>query len=220
MQPVQIQANTSRGGAKLLLSSAAAMLVLILIASALEQISWWYALLFVACVLGIFAGWAKLAEPKYFLQLDDDGVRFFHRLGSWHLPWQSFLYSGVPQLNEQSMAFIAFKLTDYDALLKDIPRRLAVKLMTEQRPLYIEAVRLGCAQGQCATELLSEKDYFDTATQRYHGVAAAFGWRMQRLAAATGFDVFVPVSLSDADALQLCRQINQYRLQLIRNTVT
>ncbi|GAB2932379.1 DUF2982 domain-containing protein [Rheinheimera gaetbuli] len=220
MQPVQIEANSSKGGAKLLLASSATMLILVLIASALDQISWWFALLIVACVLGIFAGWAKLAEPKFFLQFDDDGVRFFHRLGSWHLPWQCFLYSGVPQLNEQSMAFIAFKVTDYDALLKHIPLRLAVKLMTEQRPLYMEAVRLGCAQGQCATELLSEKDYFDTAKQRYHGVTAAFAWRMQRLASATGFDIFVPVSFADADAQQLCRQINQYRLQLIRNTVT
>lgn len=220
MQPVKIQSSASKGGAKLLLFSAGAMLLLSIIGIGLEQLSWWYLLLIVACVLGVFAGWAKLAEPKYFLQLDDEGVRFYHRLGSWLLPWQSFLYSGVPQLNQINMAFIAFKLTDYDVLLQHIPRRLAVKLMTEQRPLYIEAVRLGCATGQCATELLSEKDYFDTATQRYHGIAAAFAWRMQRLAEATGFEVFVPVSLGDAETQQLCRQINQYRLQLIRNTVT
>ncbi len=220
MQPVQMQNEASKGGAKLLLGSSVVMLLLCMGTVGLEQLSWWYAVLLIGCAMGIFAGWAKLAEPKYFLQFDDEGVRFFHRLGSWHLPWQSFLYSGIPQLNGQNMAFIAFKLNDYDTLLKNLPLRLAVRLMTEQRPLYLEAVRLGCAQGQCATELLSEKEHFDTATQRFHGITAAFGWRMQRLAAATGFEVFVPVSLSDAETQQLCRQINQCRLQLIRNTVT
>ena len=220
MQQVQIRSSSSRGGARLLLASAAALLLLVLVNLLFAQTGWWFWVLCVVCLLGLFAGWAKLAEPEFFLQFDDSGVRYFHRLGSWHLPWHSFLFSGVPELNQQSMAYIAFKLTDYDALLQSLPRRLAVKLMTEQRAIYLEAVRQGCAQGQCASELLAEKDYFDTKTQRYTGIAAAFSWRMQRLLAATGFDLFIEVNLNEVEAQQLCRQINQYRLQLIRNTVT
>ncbi len=220
MQPVQIQGDASRGGAKLLLGSTALMLLLLTALPWLEQLSWWYAVLLVAAALGIFIGWAKLAEPKYFLQYDNEGVHYYHQRGSWYLPWQSFLYSGVPRFNEQQMAYIAFKLTDYDGFLQRLPLRLAVRLMTEQRALYLEAVRQACADGRCATELLSESEHFSTASGRYNGIKAAFGWRMQRLAEATGFDVFVPVSLNGAEAQQLCQQINQCRLQLIRNTVT
>ena len=220
MRKEQIRNSSSQGGAKLLLASAAALILLILANLVITQTGWWFWVLCVICLLGIFAGWAKLAEPEFLLQFDDSGVRYFHRLGSWHLPWECFMFSGVPELNQQSMAYIAFKLTDYDALLQSLPRRLAVKLMTEQRALYLEAVRQGCAQGQCASELLAEKDYFDTKTQRYTGIAAAFSWRMQRLSAATGFDLFVAVNLNKEAAQQLCRKINQHRLQLIRNTAT
>ncbi|MDP5192081.1 DUF2982 domain-containing protein [Rheinheimera baltica] len=49
---------------------------------------------------------------------------------------------------------------------------------------------------------------------------AAFAHRMQRLSNATGFDVFIPVSFNETEAQQLCRQINQTRLQLTQNTAT
>lgn len=220
MQTVKIQGAESRGGASLMLISAAILLVLLLSLQWLEQLAVWHALAIVAAGLGVFAGWAKLAQPKYFLQYDKAGVRYQHRHGSWLLPWHGFLYSGIPQYNQQGMAFIAFRLTDYDSFLQQLPPRLAVRIMTEQRPLYIAAVRQGCSDGQCASELLAEGDNFSTKRQQYNGIKAAFAWRMQRLNSQTGFDVFIPVSLAEHDAEQLCRQINQARLQLIQNTVT
>lgn len=220
MLPVKIQGAASRGGAGVLLLSAVTALLLMLSLLWVEQLQLWQGLGLVGAGLGMFAGWAKLAEPQYFLQYDSQGVQYLHRHGSWVLAWDGFLYSGVPQYNQQSMAYIGFKVTDYDSFLQQLPLRLAVRIMTEQRALYLEAVRQGCASGQCASELLVEGERFNTARQQYSGIKAAFAGRMQRLAAATGFELFVPVSLNEAEGRQLCQQINQARLQLIQNTVT
>ncbi|GAB58122.1 DUF2982 domain-containing protein [Rheinheimera nanhaiensis] len=217
---VQIPQAASRGGAALLLLSAAVLLLALVSIIGMKQLAGWQAVLLLMAGLGIYAGWAKLAEPQYFLHYDANGVSYLHRHGSWHLPWHSFLYSGVPQLNQQSLAYIGFRLTDYDGFLQPLPLRLAVRLMTEQRELYLAAIRQGCSTGQCAGELLAEGSYFTTSKQQYNGVKAAFGWRMQQLNRQTGFDVFVPVSLTETEAAELCRQINQARLQLIQNTVT
>lgn len=217
---VQIAQASSRGGAGVLLLSAAVLLFSLLSIIWSNQLSAWQAVLILIAGLGIYAGWAKLTEPQYFLHYDANGVSYHHRHGCWHLPWQYFLYSGVPQLNQQSMAYIGFRLTDYDGFLQPLPLRLAVRLMTEQRELYLAAVRQGCTSGQCASELLAENGHFSTGKQQYNGVKAAFGWRMQQLNRQTGFDVFVPVALSETEAADLCRQINQARLQLIQNTVT
>lgn len=220
MQLSQIQGGASRGGAALMLGSGAVLLLLLLSLLWVEQLSVLHALAFVVAALGLFAGWAKLSEPAYFLQYDEKGLRYFHRRGSWFLPWNSFLYSGVPQLEQKKLSYIAFKLTDYDGFLQGLPLRLAVRIMTEQRALYVEAIRQGCNSGQCASELLAEGENFSTAQQQYNGIKAAFAHRMQRLADATGFDIFVPVELSEADTLNLCKQINQARLQCIQNTAT
>lgn len=220
MQAVKIQGQASRGGAKLMLFSTLGLFVLLLSLMWVQQLGVMHAIAFVAALLGIFAGWAKLAEPQYFLQYDDKAIRYFHRNGSWSLPWHGFLYSGIPQYQQQRLGYIGFKVTDYDSFLAQLPLRLAVRLMTEQRALYIEAVRQSCSSGQCAGELLAENSHFRTAEQQYNGIKAAFAWRMQRLSAATGFDVFVPVNFDESDSEHLCRQINQARLQLIQNTVT
>lgn len=220
MQLNQIQAGANRGGAALMLGSAVVLLLLLLSLLWVKQLNVLHALAFVMAALGLFAGWAKLSEPAYFLQYDDKGLRYMHRRGSWFLPWSSFLYSGVPQFEQKKLSYIAFKLTDYDSFLQSLPLRLAVRIMTEQRGLYVEATRQGCSSGQCASELLAEGENFSTARQQYNGIKAAFAHRMQRLAVTTGFDLFVPVELSEADALNLCKQINQTRLQCVQNTAT
>jgi hypothetical protein len=220
MQEVKIQGTASRGGARLMLGSAAALLALLVALLWVDQLQLWHGLALVMAGLGLFAGWAKLAEPEFFLQYDAQGVCYQHRHGRWLLPWHSFLYSGIPQYNQQGLAYIGFKVTDYDSFLQQLPLRLAVRIMTEQRALYIEAVRQGCKSGQCASELLAESGRFCTANQQYSGIKAAFAHRMQQLSAQTGFDLFVPIELDEQQSQQLCLQINQARLQLIQNTVT
>ncbi|MDX1677118.1 DUF2982 domain-containing protein [Arsukibacterium sp.] len=221
MEPILVSQSSHQGGARLLLSGLGALLGLVLFTVLFAgQFNLLLALAYIGAGMAIFLGVAKLAEPKHFLRCDEYGVHYYHRYGSWSLPWSCFMYCAVPQLEQQDLSFIGFKVTDYDAVLQPLKLRLAVRLMTEQRPLFISAVKQGCTGGQCASELLAEKDVFATATQRYDGIKAMFAHRMQRLGLASGFDLFVPSSLSAEQTVALCRQINQARLQIIQNTAT
>lgn len=217
---VQVRSAVSRGGGAIVLASTVLLIVLALGLFFLPQLELWYALLMLGAIMGIVIGWARLAEPVFFLQYDQHGVRYQHRHGSWSLPWSSLLYSGVPNLNEQPMAYIGFRLTAYEPFLQTLPLRLAVRIMTEQRALYMEAVRQACASGMCASELLNESTDFRAGATVYKGIKAAFGRRMQHLLKATGYDLLIPVQMNAEQAQQLCRHINQNRLQLIHNTVT
>lgn len=218
---VKVRSAATRGGARLLIASIVGFLALTLFCVLqAESRTTVVVLLFGICLASAFWGWAKLAEPLYFLECDEAGIHYHHRTGSWLLPWQAFLYCAIPQFEQRNMAFIAFKVTDVSAFLDNLPQRLAVRIMTEQRPLFFAAVREGCRSGQCASDLLVEKDIFMVNQQQYTGIKAVFAQRMQRLATATGYDVFIPVSLDEAVTEQLCRKINQLRLQIIQNTAT
>jgi hypothetical protein len=220
MKQQLVESPASKGGAKLLLISCASLLVIITILLWQQQFGLIAAFALIIAGLGLFAGWAKLAEPKYLLQLDTEGVRYFHRKGTWLLPWTSFLYSGVPEYNNNELAFIGFHVTNYDQFMQHLPLRLAVRIMSEQRILYLDAIRQGCASGQCGTETLSEVDKYATSQQVYKGIKAAFCWRMQHLAESNGYELFVPISLAKEDVVLLCRQINAARLQYLADTPT
>lgn len=218
MSALAFSGSASSGGARLLIASAVLLLGLLLYTAFwAQQFTAILAIAYIAALLGLFLGWAKLAEPKYSLVCDADGVRYQHRSGSWCLPWSAFSYCAVPSIEGKSLAYIGFKVTNIDALLANIPVRLAVKIMTEQRPLYLEAVRQSCGSGQCATELLREKDSYKTSVAVYDGVKAVFAQRMLRLAAATGLELMVPVNVAPEQAESWCRAINKQRLAQLQD---
>jgi hypothetical protein len=213
MSALAFSGSASSGGAKLLIASTAMLLLLLLYTILLaDNITAVMAIGYLACLLGIFLGWSKLAEPKYSLLCDAEGVRYQHRCGSWFLPWSAFSYCAMVNIDGRTLTYIGFKVTDMDALLQQIPVRLAVKIINEQRPLYFEAIRQSCRNGQCATELLREKDQFKTSKAVYDGVKAAFAQRMLRLSEATGLDLMVPVNVSLEQAESWCKAINKHRL--------
>lgn len=222
MDKIQVQSPTTKGGAKLLLYSLLCLLLLVCFSVILAEPQHTIALsiLIMLSLLGMIVGWSKLREPVYFLECDDQGVHYHHINGSWLLPWTGFLYCTVPQLENNNIAFIGFKVTDYDTFLNNLSLRLAVKIMHEQRALFMEALKLSCRSGQCLSELMTDIDKFKTKEQRYDGVKAVFANRMTRLAAVTGYDIFVPVNFPEPVRQQLCQRINRTRLQLIQNTVT
>ena len=213
MNKLTFAGSASSGGARLLLASLLVLLLLVFYTVVFaDTFSWLLAIAYLGSFMAAFIGWAKLAEPRFSLVCDDEGVHYHHRTGSWLLPWHAFSYSAVPSVAGADLAFIGFKVTNYDIILQQIPLRLAVRIMTEQRPLYFEAIKQGCATGQCATELLSEKDRFVTSLHQYHGVKAIFAQRMQKLNELCGFELLVPINTNTADAHNWCQQINRLRL--------
>lgn len=219
MEPIKIAAPSTLGGGRLFIYSMSAFVGLLLFTFLfVDRVGIVIALLYIANFLAMFTAWAKLAEPQFFLVCDEVGVHYQHRFGCWTLPWQSFKFCAIPQFSDEDLAFIAFKVTDYDAILTKLPLRLAVRIMTEQRPLFLEAVKKGCADGRCASDLFNEKDTFTTTSAQYSGIKAVFAQRMQKLADASGFELFVPVAFSADQVQQLCQHINQTRLKQLSDT--
>ncbi|MEE1999872.1 DUF2982 domain-containing protein [Alkalimonas sp. MEB108] len=208
------KASGNEGGAKTMLVSGAIFVLLVLYSWLfVEQANPMLAICFIAASIGIYTGWAKLAEPLHGIVCDDSGVRYHHKRGSWLLPWQAFSHCSPQPDLEHEVNYIAFKVTDMHAFLQHLPLRLAIKLMMEQRALWFAVLKEKCPQGQCATEWLAEKDRFSTPQKQYDGVLAMFANRMQKLGQFAGFELFIPVNCIDVPAEQFCKEVNLMRLQ-------
>ena len=222
MEKLQYRAATAKGGVKTLLFSSGALfiwLVLLLLTPDLLHNSAWV-LLLICCLLGLFAGYAKLTEPLYVIELDQQGFCYVHHKGRWRIPWQGFAFIAVPELAGKELAYIGVKLKNYDDFLNQLQPRLAVHLMVEQRHLLIAALGSNCPTGTCPTELMVEIGEYRGGTRSYKGAIAMFARRMQLLRQLTGFDLFIPMSAIGSEPAEFCRKVNQIRLQCLDNTVT
>lgn len=222
MEKLQYRAATARGGAKTLLLSSGALLLwlfLLLIVPDLIPSSAWV-LLLICCLLGLFAGYAKLTEPLYVIELDSQGLCYIHHKGRWFIPWQSLSFIAVPELGGREMAYIGIKLKSYDDFLAQLKPRLAVHLMVEQRHLLIAALGSNCPTGTCPSDLMVEVGQFQTQSRSYSGAIAMFARRMQLLRQLTDFDLFIPMNSIGSEPIEFCRKVNQIRLQCLDNTVT
>lgn len=222
MEKLQYRAATARGGVKTLLLSASAivlwLLLLLLFPDLLHATAW--VLLFICCVLGLIAGYGKLTEPLYVIELDSSGFVYNHYKGRWFIPWHGFAFISVPELAGEELAYIGVKLRDHESFLDQLQPRLAVHLMVEQRHLFIAALGSNCPAGTCPTDLMIEVGEYRGARRRYTGAIAMFARRMQLLRQSTGFDLFIPTSAIGSAPEEFCRKVNQIRLQCLDNTVT
>ncbi|MBU2178815.1 MAG: DUF2982 domain-containing protein [Gammaproteobacteria bacterium] len=215
------RSRSGQGGGALLLSSALVFVILILllaIAPHLTSMQGWV-LLFLLLSLAIFVGYSKMTEPYYAVELNEQGVCYHHRRGSWLLPWQAFSFASVPQLNQVGeLSFVSFKVTHYPAFLANLPLRLAVKLLIEQRSLLIAALRQNCPTGTCPSEMILESGDFYVGAVRYHGVLAMFAHRMRHLSVLLGAELFIPAECLPLAPADFCRVVNRSRLIYMNNT--
>lgn len=213
--------QSAKGGIALLLSSAVVLLVLMLLLAVEPELttSQGWVVLFLLVGVGCFLGYAKATEPYYSVELCPQGIKYHHRRGSWLLPWQACLYASVAQLSGKGeMAYVGFKVTDYDAFLQQLPPRLAVKLLMEQRHLLLAALSSECPDGTCPSTMLAQHTEFRTAKAHYQGVQAMFAGRMQHLSVLIGAELFIPTTALAVDANEFCRTVNQSRLIYLKKT--
>ncbi len=221
MDKLQYRAATAKGGVKTLLFSSFALLLwlfLLLLTPDLLHSSAWV-LLLICCLLGLLAGYAKLTEPFYVVELDPQGFCYIHHKGRWCIPWRGFSFVAVPELDGKQIAYIGVKLNNYDDFLDQLQPRLAVHLMVEQRHLLIAALGSNCPSGTCPTDLMVEVGEYRGTKRSYKGAIAMFARRMQLLRQLTGFDLFIPMSAIGSEPAEFCRKVNQIRLQCLDKTV-
>lgn len=168
----------------------------------------WLLLTLVACYVGL----VKLDEPPVQLSVDEQGITYHHKRGSWLVRWQDLEFVQQIEINGAPVGWIGFRLRDYDALLARLPLRLAVHLLMEQRTLLVAAMGAHCPTGRCASEFLTIDTEFKYKQRVLTGVLAMFTQRMQLFRQLLLADLVVPAQLSDVTPQQFCREINQLRL--------
>ena len=168
-------------------------------------------------------GVLKLREPHLSLSLCHDCLQYHHKYGGWILKWRNIQRIDQPRIHLGwdlvALPYIGLKIKDYDDFLTLITPRLAVRLLTEQRAVLLQAInseRPECLSGGCGANLLGEglleeSRFRSPSGQRYEGVIAMLGNRMVRLRDLLGYDLLVPDNSLDRAPAEFIRLLNQYR---------
>lgn len=212
---LQIKAASARGGAALMITAAIALLIFVTLYQLMPEIAptqvW--LLLMLLQLVALYVGGRKLAAPVVCIEAGTDGMRYIHHVGSYLLPWQLISRIGIASLDGRDSGYIGIRLHSYDEFLQQVPLRLAVRLLIEQRELLLIGMRHACPTGQCPSEMLVETGDFHGKSQTFHGVQAMFAHRMQHLRTLWQYDLFIPADFLDLQPTQICLYLNQKRLQ-------
>ncbi|MED7773059.1 DUF2982 domain-containing protein [Aeromonas dhakensis] len=171
----------------------------------------------------IFIGSLKLVEPHFSLSLCHDCLQYHHKYGGWILKWRNIQRIDQPRIHLGwdlvPLPYIGLKIKDYDDFLTLITPRLAVRLLTEQRGVLLQALRSEqpeCIGGGCGDPfqgegLLEESHFRSPSGQRYEGGIAMLANRMTRLRDLLGYDLLVPDNSLDRDPAEFVRLLHQYQ---------
>jgi len=205
---------TAKGGAAMFVGAAlmflAGLLLIAVRADLLPPAGWllWFMLTLGACYLGLM----KLDEPPVQLSVDEQGVTYHHKRGDWLVRWQDMELVQQIEIDGVAVAWIGFRLRDYDGLLATLPLRLAVHLLMEQRSLLVAAMGANCPTGRCASEFLSVDTEYRYKQRVLTGVLAMFTQRMVIFRQLLSVDLVVPAQLLDITPHEFCREMNRLRL--------
>lgn len=161
--------------------------------------------LFLAAMVAALLGVLKLREPEFSFTLSAEHLHFHHKVGGWSLRWSNIIRVDQPRLTRGidlvDLPYIGLKIRDYDEFLPLMTPRLAVHLLTEQRPLLSMALRYGAISRHDLQDWLIEDNKFRSANgQHYSGVTAMLGHRMGHLRDLYGYDLLIHESSLDREA--------------------
>ena len=92
-----------------------------------------------ACIVTIFIGLLKLAEPAYSLIVAPETLTFYHRHGHWQFNWQQIrnihTVTNTVGITREELNYVGIKLNSIEAIVNNISLRLANRMIHEQKPL-------------------------------------------------------------------------------------
>lgn len=164
--------------------------------------NYWYQARFVlmfmvlTCLVTIFIGLLKLAEPKHSLILAPETLTFYHRHGRWELSWKQIKnihsVTNTVGIERQELSYVGIKLSSIDAVASSISLRLANRMIHEQKPLIQY-----CIQQQLITVeqgILNFEPYTLTSGELIKGPLAGFLHHCEILHQALGAHLFISAS--------------------------
>lgn len=212
---LQVRAASARGGAALMISAVIALMSTLVLYKVFPELapSQVWVILFLLQGVALYVGARKLIAPVICLEASEQGFTYIHAVGEYHIPWQQISRIGMATIDGRDSGYIGIRLQDYQQFLQQMPLRLAVRLLVEQRELLLVGMRHNCPSGQCPSDMLIETGDFQVPNQTFRGVQAMFAHRMQHLRTLWSYDLFILADFLDWQPVQLCLYLNQKRLQ-------
>jgi hypothetical protein len=211
-----IEPMSRRNGLALTLAGLVVMLILLLVGYWLDERGRLVVIfLFMAGMVMTVLGILKLREPVYSFSLSADTLHFHHKIGGWSLHWSNIIRVDQPRLQSGldlvDLPYIGIKIRDYDEFLPLMSPRMAVHLLTEQRPLLAMALRHGAISRHHLQDwLVEDSHYRSVGGHDYQGLAAMLGNRMTHLRELYGYDLLVHESNLDREAPEFIILLRRY----------
>lgn len=219
--PIEI-ASTDRQNADLFVGFG---LVLILVNFAfhmvlLERMA--IANMFLYCFAGamLLLGYLKQSEPHLKFRLTEVGIEYYHRQMVLQLPWENIKRIGQPQQDRLTGGaeydYIGIQFKDVELFYDNFPLRLASKLLTQQRQLWLAVAGTGCATGQCVPE-----DFIDSVETKlpngrvYKGLVAMFVHRCETLNQHLGYHLYLPLGGVEYSSVKLLNLLQETKNQVL-----
>lgn len=210
-----IRGVSSHNGITTLLIGFAALLLGAMTISLLPELFFLAGILIIAAgIIALVMGFFKIKEPKYSLEITQERLTYYHRLGKWHIDWHNIQRVDVPRIHSGlthiDLEMVGFRLKDSEAFLANISPRLIAHLLMEQRPLLTKAEQGSCDSGRCyGDDVIDDAKYRTAAGDELRGIAAMFAHRMRRLQSGLGYDVFISVNELDRSAHEFVNLIRE-----------
>jgi len=168
-----------------------------------------------ACLVTIFIGLLKLAEPAYSLILSPETLTFHHRHGRWQFSWQQIrnihAVTNTVGITRQELNYVGIKLSSIDTIATNISLRLANRMIHEQKPLLHYCIKqklLSFEQG-----ILNFLPYVLSDGKVVKGPMAAFLHHSEALHQALGAHLFISANNLNGSIEDFVGLANRYLTQ-------
>ena len=196
-QTIRIKAIARHHGLFITLTGIIALVIVAWLCSYYWQLARFPLLFMVlACLVTIFIGLLKLAEPSYSLILAPDTITFYHRHGRWQFHWQQLRnihsVTNTVGITRDELNYVGIKLISIETIAKHVSLRLANRMIHEQKPLIHYCIKhqlLTFDQG-----VLNFEPYRLTTGEVIKGPLAGFLHHCEILHQALGAHLFISAS--------------------------
>ena len=194
VQTIKIKAIARHHGLFITLTGVIALLLVAWLCSYYwQQARFPLLFLVLVCIVTIFIGSLKLAEPRFSLILTFDTLTFHHRYGRWQFNWRQIRnihsVTNTVGITREELNYVGIKLNSIEVIAKSVSLRLANRMIHEQKPLIQYCVKqnlITFAQG-----ILNFEPYKLSDGAIIKGPMAAFLHHSEVLHQALGAHIFI-----------------------------
>jgi len=165
----------------------------------------------------IFVSFLKYSEPIHSLSLNQEGLRYIHRYGSWSVAWQDIVLVSHPSIEygmeRRDLPYLGIKLNNVMGVADTVSPRLASRQIHEQRDILMLAHQQKLLS--LAQITINFSDYKLSNSDVINGPKAAWLHQMKALRLAYGCDLYLPISSFGQTPQQMVALLNKYRFAAV-----